>query len=61
MPKELVCKEKLRKLCQSWLQENTRDRQNVMTLYIQLCKMKDKEELIRILIVHRTVGRSKAV
>lgn len=61
MPKELVCKEILRKLCQSWLQENTRDRQNVITLYLKLCKMKDKEELIRILIVHRTVGRSKVV
>lgn len=61
MPKELVCKEKLRKLCQSWLQENTRDRQNVMTLYLKLGKMKDKEELISILMVPRTVGRSKVV
>jgi len=43
MPEELVCKEKLRERCHSWLQENTRDRENVMTLYLKVCRMKDRE------------------
>lgn len=32
-----------------------------MTLYLKLCKMKDRKELIGILMVPRTVGRSKTV
>lgn len=39
----------------------TKDRENMMTPYLTLCKMKDSEELARILMVHRTIGRSKII
>lgn len=38
MPEEVVCKEKLREQCHSWLQEKTRDRENMTSLYLKLCK-----------------------
>jgi len=57
----LFLRKEIEELCHSWLKENTQDRENIVTLYLTLREMKNSEELARILMVPRTIGRTKII